>query len=106
MCDETHFKLLEQKVENIDETVSKALMVLSKSVDESTKSLGDKIDRIENMLETKYVSKGELTLANVTTDAKIDKLKEKVVLLQRVVYGAVSVILLTVLGAWLTTVIR
>ena len=106
MCDETQFKLLEQKVENIDTTVARSLLVLSESVDKSAKSLCNKIDKLELMLEKKYASKSELALSNVTTDAKIDKLQEKVVFLQKIVYGAAGFILLTVLGALVASVIR
>ena len=106
MCDETQFKLLEQKVDNIDETVSRSLLVLSESVDKSAKSLCNKIDKLELMLEKKYASKSELALSNVTTDAKIDKLKGKVEFLQKIIFTAAGAILITVLGAIVASVIR
>lgn len=106
MCDETNFKLLEQKVDNIDETVSRALLLLSESVDKSTKSLCAKIGKIEDMLEKNYAPKSELELATVTTDAKIGALESKVELLQKLVYGAVGATLLTVLGALVAPVLR
>ena len=106
MCDETKFKLLEQRVTNIDEAVAKSLLLLSESVDNSATDLGKKIDKIEDMLEKKYVPKSELELATATTDAKISTVKSKVELLQKIVYGAVSATLLTVLGALLASVLR
>ena len=106
MCDETAFKLLEQKVENIDTTVARSLVLLSESVDKSAKSLCAKIDRIEDKLEKRYATKGELEVSNVTTDANIDKLKDKVELLQKIVYTASGFILLAVLTAMVASVIR
>ena len=106
MCDETKFKLLEQRVTNIDEAVAKSLLLLSESVDKSTKSLCAKIDKIEDMLEKKYAPKSELELATVTTDAKINAVKSRVELLQKIVYSAVGAILLAVVGALVSSVVR
>lgn len=66
-------------------------------MDDSTKLIIERIDRLENKLETHYITKSEHSAVCGMTQDRLGKL-------EKAVYGTLGVVVLAIIGALLKTV--